>query len=220
MSAHSPLIRSLEYGAFLVFSPKGQTKISQDSKTVCYALKNDRAFSSSGRTASRDIAQMLKDHFARLPFAEWFDGSALLVPVPRNTPLVPNALWPANALCRAIVEIGLARETMPLLSRTKPVKKSATAERGHRPRPDEHYETLRATASLNPVRRAVLVDDVVTKGSTLVAAASRLREVLPNSEIVGFSAVRTMGLIPEVDRIIQPVRSTITFNGFDAARHD
>ncbi|MBI3846688.1 MAG: phosphoribosyltransferase [Planctomycetes bacterium] len=134
--------------------------------------------------------------------------------------MVPNALWPANALCRAIVEIGLARETMPLLSRTKPVKKSATAERGHRPRPDEHYETLRATASLNPVRRAVLVDDVVTKGSTLVAAASRLREVLPNSEIVGFSAVRTMGLIPEVDRIIQPVRSTITFNGFDAARHD
>jgi len=50
----------------------------------------------------------------------------------------------------------------------------------------------------------VLVDDVLTKGTTLLAAASVLQKAFPASTIQAFALIRTMGLVPEVDRILSP----------------
>lgn len=56
----------------------------------------------------------------------------------------------------------------------------------------------------------VVVDDVVTKGATLLAAAAVLQEAFPASRVRGFALVRTMGLVLEVDRILDPCLGTIS----------
>ena len=54
-----------------------------------------------------------------------------------------------------------------------------------------------------------VVDDVVTRGSTLIAAVSLLAEHFPDIEVRGFAVVRTMGLVPDVERIHAPAVGTI-----------
>ncbi len=54
-----------------------------------------------------------------------------------------------------------------------------------------------------------LVDDVITQGATALAAASRVAEVFPDSEIVVFALVRTRGLVEDIASIIDPVSGWI-----------
>jgi adenine/guanine phosphoribosyltransferase-like PRPP-binding protein len=64
---------------------------------------------------------------------------------------------------------------------------------------------MRVTSVLERPRKITLVDDVVTKGATLLAAASLLAQAFPEAEIQAFALIRTMGLVPEVERIVDPV---------------
>lgn len=105
------------------------------------------------------------------------------------------------------------------LERIAPIAKSAFAARGSRPRPIDHYETIRATRLVTDRPELCLVDDVVTKGSTLIAAASRLQEVYPEARIVAFALIRTMGFVDDIDRIIEPTTGLITWSGDEADRN-
>jgi len=69
-----------------------------------------------------------------------------------------------------------------------------------------------------PGDAALLVDDIVTKGSTLVGAASRLQEAFPGLGVRGFALVRTRGLIEEVEALVEPCVGTIRFDGQSCAR--
>lgn len=63
-----------------------------------------------------------------------------------------------------------------------------------------------------------LVDDFVTKGTTLYACALKLRETFPNATIRAFALGRAMGFVPDVRAIVEPCVGTITFNGTDTRR--
>ena len=63
-----------------------------------------------------------------------------------------------------------------------------------------------------------LVDDVITKGATLLAAASRLRETYPHARIVAFALVRTLGFVEDIERIVEPALGTITLRSGEAVR--
>jgi len=63
-----------------------------------------------------------------------------------------------------------------------------------------------------------LIDDVITKGATLLAAASRLQETYPHANIVAFALVRTLGFVDDIERIVEPVLGTITLRGDEAVR--
>jgi phosphoribosylpyrophosphate synthetase len=63
-----------------------------------------------------------------------------------------------------------------------------------------------------------LVDDVITKGATLLAAASRLQEAYPAAKIVAFALIRTLGFVEDIERIIEPALGTITLRGDEALR--
>lgn len=67
------------------------------------------------------------------------------------------------------------------------------------------------TVSAPVIRPAqiTLVDDVITQGATALAAASRLAEVFPESEIGVFALVRTRGLVEDIDSIVDPVSGWI-----------
>ncbi len=143
-----------------------------------------------------------------------------LIPVPRSAPLVAGGLWPAGTLCEALVAVGLGAEVLPILTRTKSVQKSAFAAPGGRPTPRAHYETIAAEPCVPAGTRVVVVDDFVTKGATFLASSWRVHEIMPAVEISAFAMVRTMGLVPDVDRLIAPHVGRIIGSMGNADRRD
>lgn len=88
------------------------------------------------------------------------------------------------------------------------------------PRFLQFYESMRARLDLlDRPRRVTLIDDFVTRGATLLAAASRLQEALPGAEIRAFVLVRTMGLVAEIESIGAPCAGTIRCDGKVVERH-
>jgi len=66
--------------------------------------------------------------------------------------------------------------------------------------------------------RILLIDDVVTRGATLLAAASRLVEAWPGIEVCAFAVVRTISNPSKFDAIYAPVVGTIAFDGEQTRR--
>jgi len=66
--------------------------------------------------------------------------------------------------------------------------------------------------------RLVLVDDVITKGRTILAAAIRLHEAFPNADIRAFALVRTKGLVSGVADALDPCQGIVRWAGGDARR--
>jgi hypothetical protein len=108
--------------------------------------------------------------------------------------------------------------TWPGLHRICAVPKSATAARGARPTVSCHFESfLMERSSVDPAS-VVLIDDVITKGRTLLAAAARVREAFPHAEIRAFALLRTMGFIAGVEHLLDPCRGEIRWQAGDARR--
>jgi hypothetical protein len=59
---------------------------------------------------------------------------------------------------------------------------------------------------------------VVTKGRTLLAAASRVHEAFPGAQIRAFALVRTMGFIPGLEQLLDPCKGEIRWKAGDAYR--
>jgi hypoxanthine phosphoribosyltransferase len=84
-----------------------------------------------------------------------------------------------------------------------------------------HYESF----AIEPIdaipfaKHIILVDDVVTKGRTLLAAATRLHEAFPYARIRAFALLRTMGLIADVNQLLDPCVGEIRWWGGDAHRN-
>jgi adenine/guanine phosphoribosyltransferase-like PRPP-binding protein len=82
-----------------------------------------------------------------------------------------------------------------------------------------HYESFAIETLPHPPDSLVLVDDVITKGRTLLAAAARLHEAFPAADIRAFALLRTMGLIPRIRHLIEPCRGSICWKAGDARRN-
>lgn len=115
----------------------------------------------------------------------------VLVPVPRSAPRRGEALWPALELCEALRAAGLGCAVEPLRERVRAVRKSALIGRAaDRPSPSEHAASLRATKMLLAAEAVTLVDDVVTRGSTLLGCAATVRAAHPRATVRGFAFLR------------------------------
>lgn len=141
---------------------------------------------------------------------------SVLVPLPRHAPFAPGteskALWVGREICKALVKVGLGEKVLPCLHRNTAVTKSAGA--GSRPSPETHRRSFRVTKEIGgPPTRIVLVDDFVTLGSTFMGAAWALDAVFPELEIEAFALVRTKGLIPDIDKVVEPVKGRIFMRG-------
>lgn len=151
-------------------------------------------------------------------FHALFVPEALLVPVPGSTPAA-TARWAAGQLAAALNEIGLGHGVWVGLERRSPVRRSAAAPAGERPTVREHYESFELARVPREVpSRIVLVDDVITKGRTLFAAALRLRDALPHADIRAFALIRTLGLVNRVDRLLAPCEGVVRWTGVDTLR--
>lgn len=113
------------------------------------------------------------------------------------------------ALVQHLLAAGLASQVIPMLVRKRAVPKSSFARPGERPSVAERYASFVGQPLVGAGTNIVIVDDVVTKGSTALAAASRIADIMLNTTIRLFAVIRTKRLVPDVDRIVEPTVGTI-----------
>ena len=164
------------------------------------------------KTARSDILERSMQRLRELGGMEPFLGAdVVLVPAPRSAPIRDaTTLWPAQRICAQLVAGKLGKEVLPCLARTVAVPKSAFAASGERPDVSRHFETMAVEGALVRGKRITVVDDIITKGATLLAAASRVQEAFPEAEVRAFALLRTMGLVEEIDKIVDPCTGTVT----------
>ncbi len=202
----------LKFGTYLIYSPRGQSNISQQSKDITYGIKND-----TNNTIMKAVESLGKN-LENAGFKDYLGKDLTLVPVPKRHPRVDGALWPAERICYALLKVGIGTSIERCIEREKPVRRSATSNIGERPTVAEHLDTLICKIPSVTSRRFLLVDDVLTKGATVVASAQALLKVVPSVEVSAFCLVRTMGLIPDVEKIVDPCIGEIVFDGTATAR--
>lgn len=209
----------IAFGSFLAYSPHGTADLSRQSRTITYNLKSDRA-GTIERVVDRLVQEMASSPDAR-PLAQVLGPEITLVPCPRSSLLVAGALWPAERICQALLAHGLGGGVEPWLRRTQAVPRSSAAGPGARPSVRTHLDTMRIEGARSVFRPAniTVVDDVITKGSTLLAAASHLAARFPESEVQAFAMVRTLGLVPDVERILAPCVGEVLYRSGGAERN-
>lgn len=201
------MLSRLVFGSFLAYLPPGRGggELARQSQNVTYALKQDLAYGNSGRTMSQEIARRLEEAVPGSVLERILRPEALLVPVPRSGLLRKGDLWPSLRIAEALRACGFGTSVAPLVVRSYGVRSSATAPGTHRLWPDQHYDSMQIDRALvEPPRAIVLVDDVVTRGATILGAAARLAETFPEVEILGFAVVRTVKPGSPLERIREP----------------
>jgi predicted amidophosphoribosyltransferase len=210
------MIRAVTFASCYVYSPFGTCAISERSRILRAVLKaGDARFLVK-------YALRVRQQARELPLLTgFFDGTDILIPVPGSEPRSPGITSVTEFLAAALVREGLGRCAWAGLQRVRAVRKSATAAAGERPTVAMHYDSFaieRADAD-SGFGQIVLVDDVVTKGRTLLAAATRLHEAFPRARIRAFALLRTMGLIPDVNQLLDPCVGEIRWRAGDAHRN-
>jgi hypothetical protein len=206
------MIRKIAFASCYVYSPAGVGRLAARSRLLCRLLKSaDPHF--MDKYAGRVRRQMATNE--RL--ADHLDAAPVWVPVPGSGPAGRGQRPVAEQLAEALVRAGVGRDVWAGLCRRQAVRKSATSCRGKRPTVGAHVESF-GIAMGTPPPRVVLIDDVVTKGRTLMAAAMRLHDAFPETDIRAFALLRTMGRVEGIERLVDPCIGIIRFRAGDAHR--
>lgn len=214
------LYRRVTFASCYVYSPCGSNAASERSRQLRALLKSSDAhfiFKYAVR-----VRQQVTD---TSPLTGFLCPSNVLVPIPGSARTGTGIASVAEHLAMALIEEGLGQGVWRGLHRIRAVQKSATAAPGARPTVANHYDSfaIEDAADLEAVttlpQRVVLIDDVVTKGRTLLAAAMRVQEALPGAEIRAFALLRTMGFIQGINRLLDPCVGEIRWRAGDAHRN-
>lgn len=180
------MLQTLEFGSSDVYAPQGSGPVSLQSKRRTVALKN----------AKVEAINHYAGRAARLArqgeYPGFFGAQVTLVPVCGSALRREGSLWVPLLLAETMQRLGMAREVTALLGRIKAVPKSAAQKAENRPTVQDHYDTMQVDVLAPPPTNIVLIDDVVTRGATLLAAASRIAEAYPRAKIRAFAPIRTL----------------------------
>jgi predicted amidophosphoribosyltransferase len=181
-------------------------------------LKNDRPVSNPPIFMSGFVSKIVKDAMTTLPFAHFFKTNPILVPIPKSSLMKPGTLWVPLRLANALVQNGLGIAVEECLRRDVPLRKAATSLPKNRPKPAEHYNSLGIQRMLSEPKEILLVDDVVTRGATIVGAANKLYDVFPGVHIRAFAVIRTISSPRILSAVYDPCKGEITLRGEDSFR--
>lgn len=172
---------SFEFMTLLTFSPRGKSKNAELSKNLAGACKNGDVM----------LAEKIADKIKELNEENYFNDS-VLIPVPRSTPLVLGAVFPAKILAEQLVKKGLGNYVYCGLKRSRPITKSSnnfSAE--SRNTVPTHLQSLIVDSLLITEPTLIIIDDIFTLGRTAMASAMKLQEAFPDKEIKVFCPFRT-----------------------------
>ncbi len=216
--AFRPSLRNVTFNSCYIYSPRGRGYGCEAARLLCARLK-------SGDGAWLPVyAGRVHDLTLRYPsLSGLFTSQSVLVPVPGSAPS-SHRTWAAERLAFALHGVGLGNSVWTGIERRFPVRKSATALNADRPAVRQHYESFAVSAYYSSARTSfppakfVLIDDVITKGRTILAAAARLYEAFPNADIRAFALVRTMGFVAKIDDPLDPCQGQVRWSAQDARR--
>lgn len=198
------MLSELPYGTFANYSPRGDSDVSQRSRTICGHIKAGKV----------DLIQSAVPHLkaeAAAVLVPFLNPGVALVPVPRSAPLAEGALWPARVIANVLVAAGLGEAVLPCISRIAAVQKSSSSPAKERPSVEEHLASLAVVKELIRPAEITLVDDVLTQGRTMIACAHRLEEAFPEAPIRCFAMIRTQGFVQNVEQIIDPATGIVRY---------
>ena len=203
----------LPFFAPFCYSPYATSLLAQRSRRLRDQVK--RADPTTLAHCTARVATMIHSQVA----PEFLPPDVALVPVPRCIPCDPrNPISAPVAISRALHAVGLGRSIWPALRRWRAVPKSAWSRPGSRPEFLDHYTSLELLDHELPATRFLLVDDFITRGRTIMAAAAVLYQAIPRAHIRAFALIRTEGLAPDIDSITAPTLGVIRYLGGDAFR--
>lgn len=205
------MIHRVRFASCYAYSPAGSSIASRRSRILRALLKGGGAVFQSWyavHVRQQMDVPVLKDFLACNP---------VLVPVPGNKPgSAGNGV--AHRLAHALVQAGLGESVFSGLRRVRPVVKSATAPPGARPTVAAHFDSFAIDSGVPIPHEILLVDDVVTRGRTLLAAAARFKQASPSSNVQAFALLRTLRNGLEIDRLFDPCVGEIRLRAGDAHR--
>ncbi|HEX3395662.1 MAG TPA: phosphoribosyltransferase [Steroidobacteraceae bacterium] len=206
------MIRQIAFASCYVYSPAGETAVCARSRLLRALLKaGDPHF------ITKYAVRVRHQIDSSSALAGFFLSDDVLVPVPRSCPRT-GGTWAAAELAHALVLAGVGSAAWPGLRRIYAVRKSATAAKGRRPTVARHYDSFRLEPSTLRPQNVVLIDDVITRGRTLLAAAARVSETFPRAQIRAFALLRTLGLAAGIESLLVPCRGEIRWIAGDARR--
>lgn len=209
---------TLPFASCFAYLPGGSGPIYDEGRLLCARLKaSDRDW------LPRLAVRVWLETVGHGRFASAFCNRVVLVPVPGSMPL-QRADWVGERLAWCLKEVGLAAEVWPVLRRRHAVRKSAFAAAGERPTVLEHYSSFALEGDVwdrahgGGGLQLTLVDDVITRGRTLLAAAGRVHAALPGAEVRAFALVRTLGPDETLCQVLDPCEGEVRWVSGDARR--
>jgi hypothetical protein len=197
-------LSELQFGSFLSYSPNGSSPDDVHSQGVMTLLKADGFLGSPPILMSQWVARQVRQNLNSLPFASLFQRTSVLVPVPSSSLMRAGTLWVPQRIATALASEGLGGQTVSCLVRTQAVPKAAFSPSRDRPTARRHYETLAVQGRLSEPETILMVDDIITRGATLLGAANRLAEAFPHARISAFAAMRTVSNPDEFQKEYDP----------------
>jgi hypothetical protein len=219
------LLTKIEFASLLSYTPSPHDSETQKTKDFAIGLKSNEIMKQYNRSTSSFVAHTLTG-YVESDFSDFFNPKPVLVPVPKSTLPIPKSilrgseyLWVPSVLSKEIFSLGLGNRIVNCLDRKSPLPKSSTSKPEERPKPFQHYDSLSVQKLLDYDPPSILlVDDIITRGSTLLGAATRMAEVFPNSIIRAFAAIRTISNSFEFTKFIDPQVGTVELKGDNSFR--
>ncbi len=204
------------FGSYRAIPSQGVSEYKEHSQ-IKYKIKHERFFNTGSRTvpASEFFAMKIKNEIDKMPFKDLFSKDTILVPAPKSSLLKPSTLWVPKLFAEKLVKMGLGKGVEPCLKRVDAVTRSSTAKLTNESRPTaiDHYNSMQVKEIVYEPNDILVVDDIVTRGATLLGSVNRLKDVFPNAKIRGFALVRTISNPDKFKKVEDPCKGTITLRG-------
>jgi len=200
----------LPYCSLLSYASHPGTDEQKKSAAVTKDLKRNRQYPSGG--ICEFVAKRILKHPAA--FQGFFGAEVIAVPVPSSTRKQPGSLNVPLELARTLKLAGLVGEIEDIVTRVRSLPKSATSDSKARSTAADHFDSVIVAKPLLPASATLLlVDDVVTRGATLMGVAWRLQQAFPGAKILAFAAMRAITDAKDFKAILDPVSGKITLAG-------
>jgi hypothetical protein len=162
---------------------------AKSRNSIITSVKNGAELKQHGKVidAYGFVAEMALKAFPQ----ELLSGRAI-VPVPSSSKYEEDAHWSGWLLAHALAAVGDDLTVNISLTREHAVQKSSTAKKERKDRPSvvEHVASMRCKR-VAPSKPILLIDDVVTSGTTLIACRELLRSNGFTGEISGLAVAYT-----------------------------